>query len=313
MYSYPQDEAVGPQQAAEASHQLEPAGSSTGDSGPDAHGGSPGAGRRPPHVSALLAEIARAMQAAAAQERERIHAGLGDEESSQIEKVRARATAEAAALRKGADADVQAVQAWCEEEINRIRLEAERRITERRDELDQSITQHGSLIETEIQSVHGAVGGYRGTLDAFFARLAEEGDPSAIAGLAGTLPDPPDLDAVRADARSQAMKALEEAASAPEVEAPDDGSAGEGATVAGPTADGATGETQVDAATQVPPSVEELVPVMEAEADTAPVPVMDPDAETSTHENVAFRVLHSLTNRATPAASADDTDAGAPS
>ncbi len=114
------------------------------------------AGRRPSRVTLLLAEIARAMQAAAAQERERIHAGVGEDEGAQIEKVRARATAEAAALRKDADDDVRLVQSWCDEEIRRIRLEAERRIAERRTELDQSVTQHGSLIETEVQSVHGA-------------------------------------------------------------------------------------------------------------------------------------------------------------
>ena len=118
------------------------------------------------------------------------------------------------------------VESWCDEQIRKIRLEAERRIADRRTELEQSVTQHGTLIETEVQSVHGAVQGYRDSLDAFFARMAAEGDPSAIAGLAGTLPDPPDLDVVRADARSRAMRALEEdespQAAASSLEAPTD-------------------------------------------------------------------------------------------
>ena len=107
---------------------------------------------------------------------------MGEDEGAQIEKVRARATAEAAALRKGADDDVRLVQSWCDEEIRRIRLEAERRIAERRTQLDQSVTQHGSLIETEVESVHGAIAGYRESLDTFFARLAAAGRPERDRG-----------------------------------------------------------------------------------------------------------------------------------
>ena len=279
MYSHPQDETVGPGPAAEAPGQHEPAAPAPADGAQDADGVAADTGRRPSHVSLLLAEIARAMQVAAAQERERIHAGVGEEEGAQVEKVRARATAEAAALRKGADDDVRLVQSWCDEEIRRIRLEADRRIAERRTELDQSVTQHGSLIETEVESVHGAVAGYRESLDSFFARLAEQGDPSAIAGLAGTLPDPPDLDAVRADARSRAMKRIEEEASAQEA-----------ASRAQAAAESA----------EIPQSVAELVPVIDPAPAIDPVPVMDPPATVSSNENVAARVIRSLSNRTPP-------------
>ena len=170
--------------------------------------------RRPTPVSSLLDEIARAMQAAADRERERIHAGVGEEETAEVEKIHARAAAETDALRKCADDDVVLVDAWCEEQIRRIRAEADRRIEDRLWQLEQSVTQHGSLIEAEIQSVHVAVQDHRDSLGAFFGRLAEERDPSAIARLAGTLPAPPDLDEVRADARSRAMKALEQEAAA---------------------------------------------------------------------------------------------------
>ncbi len=171
-------------------------------------------------ASTLLGEIARAMQAAAGRERERIDASMGVEETVQVEKIHARAGAEVAALRKGADDDVELVNGWCVEETRRIREEADRRIADRRSRLEQSITQHGSLIEAEVQSVHIAVGDYRDTLAVFFGRLADEPDPSAIARLAGTLPEPPDLDATRADARSRAMQALE-AEAAVEPPAPD--------------------------------------------------------------------------------------------
>jgi hypothetical protein len=278
MYPHPQDEAFGPERAAEALGPLEPIATTAGDDADDAPGGAAGAARRPSHVTLLLAEIARAMQAAAAHERERIHAGVGEDEGAQIEKVRARAVAEAAALRKGADDDVRLVETWCDEEIRRIRAEADRRVAERRVELDQSVTQHGLLIETEVQSVHGAVAGYRESLDAFFARLAEAGDPSAIAGLAGTLPDPPDLDAVRADARSRAMKQIEEEASAQET--------------------ASTAEASAEAA-ELPQPDGEAVPVIDPGAVIDPVPVMDPGA-TSSHDGVAARVIRSLANRTPP-------------
>ena len=208
----------------------------------EGHDAVPGAGRRQTRVSVLLAEIARAMQTAAAQERERIHAGMGEEEATQIEKVRVRAAAELAALKQGADDDMRRVESWCDEQIRQIRLEASRRIEARGRELELSVSQHGSLIETEEQSVHGAVAGYRESLDAFFARLAEEDEPSAIAGLAGTLPDTPDLDAVRADARSRAMKALEEQEAARAAASTDDGPT----TDEGPTDKGATDDEGPD-------------------------------------------------------------------
>ena len=249
MY-HPQDEAAEPPAPAEAPDQRGPVEPAAGDGAQEGHDAVPGAGRRQTRVSVLLAEIARAMQTAAAQERERIHAGMGEEEATQIEKVRVRAAAELAALKQGADDDMRRVESWCDEQIRQIRLEASRRIEARGRELELSVSQHGSLIETEEQSVHGAVAGYRESLDEFFARLAEEDEPSAIAGLAGTLPDTPDLDAVRADARSRAMKALEEQEAAQAAASTDDGpTTDEGPTDKGATDDeGPTDEAPTDEA-----------------------------------------------------------------
>ena len=206
---------------------------------PDADAeGTPPTRARP--VAALLEEIGRAMQVAAARERERIDAGMGEEETVQVEKIQTRAGGEVAALRKGADDDVELVRGWCEDEIRRVREEADRRIEERRGRLELSITQHGSLIEAEVKSVHVAVQDYRDSLGAFFDRLADERDPSAIARLAGTLPEPPDLDEARADARSHAMQALgSEAAEEPPAptDDPDGSSPGDPVPVMDPSSD----------------------------------------------------------------------------
>ena len=197
MYSQPQDDALGPLGAAEAPGQLEPAAPAAGAGAQDVHGPAASTARHQAHVSSLLAEIARAMQAAAAQERDRIHAGVAEDEAFQIEKVRNRATAESAALRKGADDDVRQVESWCEEQIRQIHAAGPLAgVDDRRRELEQSVTQHGTLIETEVESVHGAVQGYRDSLDAFFAVWPRRRS-QLTASLAGTLPDPPDLDVVR--------------------------------------------------------------------------------------------------------------------
>ena len=299
MYSQPQDDALGQLDPAEAPGQLEPAATAAGAGAQDVHGPAASAVRHQAHVSSLLAEIARAMQAAAAQERDRIHAGVAEDETLQIEKVRTRATAELAALRKGADDDVRQVESWCEEQIRQIHAEAARRVDDRRRELEQSVTQHGTLIETEVESVHGAVQGYRDSLDAFFARMAEEGDPSAIAALAGTLPDPPDLDAVRADARSRAMKALEEEeasdqADPPSGEGPTDADA-EADVEAAVDADGVPAERGGAGTRDGPESVTDPEPVMDPDAVSSnervePLPVMDLAAAASSNDSVAFRV-----------------------
>ena len=220
----------------------------------------PAAARRPTSLESLKAEIARAMQVAADRERQRIDASVGEEETAQVEKIVTRAAAEAAELSKHADEDVSVVNAWYKDEVKRIRGEADRRIDDRRTGLEQSLTIHGSLIEAEIESVHVAVEGYRGSLGAFFGRMAEERDPSAIARLAGDLPDPPDLDVVRAEARSSAMQALEQR-STTEAPHPSGASSANGSEPAG--------------------------------IDREPVPVMDPDAVDETDAAIAAAVLAS--------------------
>jgi len=168
--------------------------------------------RRPTPLFSFKSEMARAMQVVADKERERIDAGVGDEETAQVDKIHVRAAAEAAQLRKHADEDVDLVNAWFDDQVKQLREGADHQIEDRRQGLEDSLTHHGSLIEAEVQSVHTAVEGYRASLDTFFGRLADEQDPSVIARLAGTLPDLPDLDSVRADARARAMRQIEQSA-----------------------------------------------------------------------------------------------------
>lgn len=261
---------------------------------------------RPTPVMSLLAEIARAMQVAADQERDRIAVSISEDEVAQIEKIHVRAGAESEELKKHAEEDVSLVDAWREDQIQRIREDADRQIADRRSRLDESITHHGSLIETEVQSVQLAVQDYRASLDAFFGRLSEEKEPSAIARLAGTLPDPPDLQEVRADARSGAMKELERSA-AGSADRPTEGPAtGEDSSELGKepvgvmepgVMDHSGGFGQRDASVPVvrfagPPVWIGAPP----ETDSTASPPDDPPSE----DNVAVRLIRSLTGRTSP-------------
>jgi hypothetical protein len=157
---------------------------------------------------AFLAELARAMQAAAERERERIDEVLTKEAAEQVEKSRIRAAAETEELGRLAEEDVAEIKAWSRTEIERIRLDADRRTDERRKNLEVYLAKHDSILATEIDGVDTAIRGYRAELDRFFDEFTSSTDPGDIAGRAGSLPAPPDLDEVRATARVNAVAEL---------------------------------------------------------------------------------------------------------
>jgi hypothetical protein len=273
---------------------------------------------RPTLVSSLLSGIARAMQVAAEQERERIDASVGEDETAQIEKIHVRAAAESDELKKQAEEDVRLVDAWREDQIQRVREDADRQIDDRRRRLEQSLTHHGSLIQTEVQSVQVAVQGYRASLGAFFGRLSEAKDPSAIARLAGTLPDPPDLQEVRADARSGAMKEIEQNSAAetsdPTAESLEtgDGSSEVGQEPVGVMDPGLVKHSAAtfsrtylarDASVPSEPS--------DSQAPWSPTPsevfsTLSPREAHASEENVAVRLIRSLTSRTRPTEGPED-------
>ena len=307
MYSQVQEEAVG-------------SGTDGDAAAPIADDTAPAVARRPTSLDMLKAEIARAMQVAADRERERIDAGMGEEESAQVEKILARAAAEAAELSKHADEDVNLVNAWYKDEVKRIRAEADRQIDDRRSGLEQSLAHHGSLIDAEIESVHVAVQGYRSSLGGFFGRMAEEKDPSAIARLAGDLPDPPDLDEVRAEARSGAMQALEAEAAPEPAEAPVASSSngnGNGHTGvarepvpvmdAGTDSqhDGAATATAIVAAAAVPSTAGTAEPASTDDRSGIEVTASPPEAGAPLG-NVAVRLIRAVTNRTSSSGASED-------
>jgi hypothetical protein len=142
----------------------------------------------------LLGELATAMHAAAARERERLEAAIGERSVARIEDLRARASVETDELRRMADVDVHRIDGWAAAEIDRIRFEARRRSDERRSALDEYVNRHDVSVEAEIGRVGRAVAVYRERIDAFFSEVEATTDPATIARLAGSVPALPDLD-----------------------------------------------------------------------------------------------------------------------
>ena len=163
-------------------------------------------------VPAFLTELARAMQAAAERERDYIAEFVTKEAAEQVEKSRVRAAAETEELRRLAEEDVALIKDSLKTEIERLRRDADRRMDERRNSLQDYLAKHESIIATEIDGVDAAIRGYRAALDGFFDDFKGSTDPADIARRAGSLPEPPDLDEVRAiagPARSRSSHTLQ--------------------------------------------------------------------------------------------------------
>lgn len=151
----------------------------------------PAASRKP---SRFLADMTKAMQAAAEDARTRSLTQLQADAKAHIESIHGRSSSEAANLRKAADDDVAAVREWSKAEIARIREETEARIADRKTRLEREIEGHAAVIEREIEAVQATVASFEAEMAAFFERLLAEEDPTHFATLFENLPEPPALE-----------------------------------------------------------------------------------------------------------------------
>ncbi len=166
----------------------------------------------------FLADLTRAMQAAAESARATTIAQLQADAKAFVEDVHARSSTEAAELRKRADDDVASIRDWSKVEIARIREETETRIGHRKGQLEEELEQHAARIEREIERVHGKVAAFEAEMDRFFEALVHEEDPTRIAVLAQNLPEPPPFDEDDAPADAPAGDGSAETVSAPPVD-----------------------------------------------------------------------------------------------
>lgn len=151
----------------------------------------------------FMAELSRAMQAAAENARSETMARFEIEAKGVVEAIHAAATDEAADLRRKADDDVAAIREWSKAEIARIREETDSRIAARKSGLDGEMEQHAATVETRIERVAGVVAAFETQMTSFFERLNGEEDPTRIATMAETMPDPPSLAEVAASVAGQ--------------------------------------------------------------------------------------------------------------
>lgn len=157
----------------------------------------------------FMADLSRAMQTAAEASRDETMVRFLADAKTVVEEIQSASTGEAADLRRRADDDVAAIREWSKAEIARIRDETETRIATRKTALDGEIDAFGQVVEERVQRVGARVETFQAEMDAFFARLMAEGDPTRIATMAETMPDPPDLAEVAASVVGPSVEPIE--------------------------------------------------------------------------------------------------------
>jgi hypothetical protein len=196
----------------------------TADAAPDATLEAPQAATRAARSSAataggkkpskFLADLTRAMQAAAESAREESLSRLQADAKTWIEQIHSRSADGATDLRRRADDEVAAIREWSKAEMARIREETDSRIATRKQRLEVEIEEHAAGIEQRIEAVQGRVTAFENEMAAFFERLLGEEDPGQFAALAENMPEPPPFDDL-ADEAAVDSNTTADAASAP--------------------------------------------------------------------------------------------------
>jgi hypothetical protein len=144
--------------------------------------------------SKFMADLTRAMQAAAESAREATLSQFQADAKTYVEQIHDRSAGEATQLRQRADDDVTGIREWSKTEIARIRDETEQKITGRKARLEQEVEDHAALIERQIERIQGRVAEFESEMDRFFEHLLAETDPTRFAAMAESLPEPPEFD-----------------------------------------------------------------------------------------------------------------------
>ena len=146
----------------------------------------------------FMADLSHAMQVAAEHAKNETMERFQAEAKAVVEEIHANATNEVVELRRKADDDVAAIRDWSKAEIARIREETEARVAARKTGLDSEMEAHAGTVEARADRVTAVVAAFEAEMGAFFERLNAEEDPTRIATMAETMPDPPSLAEVAA-------------------------------------------------------------------------------------------------------------------
>ena len=142
----------------------------------------------------LMADLTKAMQTAAESTREDTLTRLQTDAKAHVESIHTRSAGEAEELRHTADADIAAIREWSKAEIARIREETDQKVVDRKASLEFEIEEHAARIERRIERVQNHVAQFESEMATFFERLLAEEDPTQLAAMAESLPEPPSFD-----------------------------------------------------------------------------------------------------------------------
>ena len=148
----------------------------------------------PRKANKFMADLTKAMQAAAEAARADTLERFAADAKAHIESIHASTADQSTELRKRADDDIAGIREWSKQEIARIREETDERVTHRKDVLEREIEAHAAEIESRIERVQAHVASFESEMAAFFERLLGEDDPTRFAAMAETLPEPPPFD-----------------------------------------------------------------------------------------------------------------------
>ena len=141
-----------------------------------------------------MADLTKAMQTAAESTREETLARLQADAKAHVESIHTRSAGEAEELRHTADADIASIREWSKAEIARIREETDQKVVDRKATLEFEIEEHAARIEQRIERVQNHVAQFENEMATFFERLLAEEDPTQLAAMAESLPEPPSFD-----------------------------------------------------------------------------------------------------------------------
>jgi hypothetical protein len=150
---------------------------------------STGPARRQP--SKFMADLTKAMLAAAESQRTMTLEQLQADAKTYTEDIHSRSAGLASDLRKRADDDVAGIREWQKAEIARIKEETDTKISGRKSGLETQLEHHAAVIEQAIDKVQGQVSGFETEMARFFELLVVESDPTRFAAMAENLPEPP--------------------------------------------------------------------------------------------------------------------------
>jgi hypothetical protein len=224
----------------------------------------------------FLADLTKAMQAAAEEARGRALSQLQADAKTHVESIHGRSSTEAADLRKAADDDVASIREWSKAEIARVREETEQKITDRKSRLEGEIEEHAAFIEREIEAVQGMVSKFENEMAAFFEHLLVEDDPSRFAAMAENLPEPPTFDDLSAVLSTPVARTTEPETVAAEV-ATDDATEAASDAEAQATEPVATAEPAEAVETTEATETTEVADEAEGTSDAEPVGTVEAD------------------------------------